>query len=245
MNIFNRVVLVLILLAKISLAVLLLVFPYQALQTAITVLEGLHEYLVQAQGAFLWYVVVVGAGLILFLALLYMELRRPRKKSALIRTASGGKARIGVDSIQQSLEYRIEELPGIRDVRPRIISYGKDVRVLVDLHTSPTVNVPTVVQQIVDLAQEIVEAQLGLKIRGKVEINVAHEPFPRGTLAPGVSSAPAAEPRADRALVQAPPPPAPVSAPPLDPKIVPAENEFDLRPGDLGMPDKPPKPSDG
>ncbi len=189
MNAFNRIVVIVLLLLLAALAVALLLTPYELVRIALTNLEAFQELLLYAENLYLWYVGVLAAFLVLLLVLLYLEIRRTRKKSALIRSEGGGRARIGVDSVMHSLEYRIDELPGIRDVRPHIISRGKDVRVIVDLRTSPTVNVPDVAQQIVDLAHEIVEGQLGVKIRGRVEINVSHEPFPRGTLAPGAASA--------------------------------------------------------
>ncbi len=187
MNTFNRIVMIILLLVLAAVTVALLLAPYEAVRIAITSLEALQEFLLYSEGLYLWYVGILAAFLVVLLVLLYLELRRTRQKTVLIRAEGAGKVRIGVDSVMHSLEYRIDELPGIRDVRPRIISRGKDVQVIIDLRTSPTVNIPQVTQQIVDLAHEIVEEQLGVKIRGKVEINVAHEPFPRGTLAPGVA----------------------------------------------------------
>jgi hypothetical protein len=263
MNAFNKVVIIALLLLFAALTVALLLAPYEVVRISVTNLEALQEFLLYAEDLYLWYVAVLAAFLVLLLVLLYLEIRRTRKKSVLIRSESGGRARIGVDSVVHSLEYRIDELPGIRDVRPRIVSTGKDVRVIVDLRTSPTVNVPNVTQQIVDLAHEIVEGQLGVKIRGKVEVNVAHEPFPRGTLAPGAAQAqwsepaaparreepqaakPAAQPRpepvrprVETTLTEMPPvtgwvEPTIERKSPVDLDTPGAEDEFDLKPQDL------------
>lgn len=200
MNAFNRVAFVIIVLLLMAAAVLLLVFPLQTLQTAVASLETLEENLIQRENFFLFYVIVLVAVLILLLFLLFLELRPRRKKSVRIRTEGAGQVQIGVDSVTQSLAYRIDELPGVRDVRPHLMSRGRDVRVRIDLRTSPTVNVPSVTEQIVDLAHDIIEGQLGVKIRGKVVVNVAHEPFPRGTLPPaaGRPEAEEAEPAKER-----------------------------------------------
>jgi hypothetical protein len=259
MNTFNRVVIIILLLLFAALAVALLLTPYELIRIATTNLEALQEFLLYSEGIYIWYVGILAAFLVLLLVVLYLEIRRTRKKSVLISAESGGKARIGVDSVMHSLEYRIDELPGIRDVRPRIISRGRDVRVIVDLRTSPTVNVPEVTQQIVDLAHEIVEGQLGVRIRGKVEVNVAHEPFPRGTLAPGAAQtqwrepAPARreEPQPARSTGEPEPQPEPSSsegAQPtqwVKPEVVEEprsaleesdiEQEFDLEPRDADL----------
>jgi len=134
-----------------------------------------------------YYLGGVGAAALILLVLLILEIRKTRKKAVRIRTEGNGRARIGVDSVMQSLAYRIDELPGVRDAKPRVTSRGNDVDIAIDLHTSPTVNVPGVTAQIVNLAHEIIETQLGVKIHGKVQVNVAHEPFPRGTMAPAAA----------------------------------------------------------
>ncbi len=193
MNTFNRVAFTVILLAFIALAIVLLLFPTQSLNFAIDNLMLLRDNLIVGTEVFIWYMIALGLFLILCLILLYIELRPSREDTVEIRTEEGGNARIGVDSVEQSLANRIDELPGVRDVRPEVISRGSDARVIVNARTSPTVNVPEVTQQIVDLVREILQDQLGVKLRGDVEVNIFHEPFPRGTLAPGTTGRPVGE----------------------------------------------------
>jgi hypothetical protein len=265
MNTFNRVAFIVILLAFVALAVTLLVFPIQALSWTIDNLQSLRDSAVVQDETFLWYMGALALFLLLCLTLLYLELRPSRKDTVLIQTEGGGKAHIGVDSVEQTLANRIDELPGVRDVRARVLSRGPDARVIVNLRTSPTVNIPEVTQQVVLLVREILEDQMGVKIRGDVEVNVSHEPFPRGTLAPGASGRPvpdreqaprpAEEPRPTeerrpRRAERAPAPPRweeerpvererwPDEAPPpapVPPQAIVAEDEFDLEPEDLGQ----------
>ncbi|MGC9361112.1 MAG: hypothetical protein ACP5G7_12220, partial [Anaerolineae bacterium] len=61
---------------------------------------------------------------------------------------------------------------------------GNSVKVQLDLDTSPSVNIGLLTDQIVDMVHDIVEGQLGLKIAGKVRVNVHHEPYPKGTMPP-------------------------------------------------------------
>lgn len=185
MNVFNRIVMVLLILGLLGLAVSLLINPQSVLQIGVDTLTRAQESIVFTDANWnVYYRVGMGIVALVLLILLLLEIRRTHKKSVRIKTEGNGKARIGVESVTQSLAYRIDELPGVRDAKPHITSRGKDVSVAIDLHTSPTVNVPTVTGDIVKLAHEIIETQLGVKIHGQVEVNVAHEPFPRGTMAP-------------------------------------------------------------
>lgn len=244
MNTFNRIVIVVLLLALMALVVGLLLAPFDLLRIGKLTLQALEDLLLYAPTFYPWYVGVLVALLVLFLVVFYLEIRKTRKRTVLIQSGSDGLAYIDVQSVVNSLAYRIDELPGVRDVRPRIISYGKNVKVIVDLHTSPTVNVPAITAQIVNLAHEIVESQLGVKIRGKVRVNVTHEPFPRGTLAPGALAPAAAETLPTSAAGPAQPveqPPAAAVSPSTE---TPSEEPtvattFDLQPEDFASAEPP------
>jgi hypothetical protein len=198
MNVLNRVVTVLLILALLALAVALLIMPTRTINAGEAVVDAIRQSALFASGAAADYALaIVGLVILILLILLVLELRSPNRKTVRIRTDANGKARIGVESVVQSLAYRIDELPGVRDAKPHVTSRGNDVSVSIDLHTSPSVNVPAITAQIVNLAHEIIETQLGVKIHDKIEVNVAHEPFPRGTMAPGPSTpAPGARPQA-------------------------------------------------
>ncbi|MBC7236858.1 MAG: hypothetical protein H5T69_13545 [Chloroflexi bacterium] len=122
------------------------------------------------------------------------------------------------------MEYRIDELPGVRSANTHIVSRGRDVDVAIDLDTSPSVNIPVLTDQIVNLAHEIVEKQLGVKIHGKVNIRVRHEPYPRGTMPTTVPLG--EEPIVPPGRVQAPAPalstPAPAASIRSEPRAMPS-----------------------
>lgn len=145
-----------------------------------------------------WFLLIGGAVLLLLLVLLLLELRKPRRKLVRIKTQEGGSARMDITSVAQSIENRVDELAGVRGVKTRITSRGKDVDVAVDLDTSPSVNIPALTDQIIGLTHDIVEGQLGIQIHGRPVINIKHEPYPRGTM-------PSGKPQPE--AVAAPPPP--------------------------------------
>jgi hypothetical protein len=214
-------VMVLLILGVLALAAVMIITPQSAMDIAAKGLKNAQESAVFSEASQnTYYIVGIAILALLLFILLILEVRKTRKKSVRIKTEGNGKARIGVDSVVQSLAYRIDELPGVRDAKARVTSRGNDVTVAVDLNTSPTVNVPSVTAQIVRLAHEIIETQLGVKIHGKVEVNVAHEPFPRGTMAPGAPT-PRQEPRPKADAMIPPAATSPRTAPTTGPESYP------------------------
>ena len=208
MNIFNRIVMILAIVLALLVATYVMVDPYGSVMLARDGLDA-FEQLIYQDHCYRFFLLVLGGLDLLLLVLLWLELRRGRRRTAHIRTKRGA-AELGIQSVAQSLEYRIDELAGVRKVRPHIVSHGRDVGIRVDLDTSPSVNIPVLTEQIANLCHDIVEGQLGLRIHGKVQINVKHEPYPRGTMPP---TAPLGEqpivtpPLPAREEVSPPPPP--------------------------------------
>ncbi len=220
MNVFNRIVMCILILLSLAAAVFLFATHVYGLETIGNAVNALRDALYADPMIFYAFLAATGLWAVLMIVLFILEVRRPRRKFVRIRTKSGGKAQLGVESVMQSLEYRIDELAGVRKVHPRIISHGRDVEVIVDLDTSPSVNVPVLTDQVVDLCHSIVEEQLGVKIRGKVVVNVRHEPYPRGTMPPTGPLGEAAI-ATTPTLTQARPRPAPTARPAPAPTVEP------------------------
>lgn len=182
MNVFNRIVMVLAILVALLVATYVMVDPYGAVMLTRDGLDVFEQLIYQDQ-FYNFFLLGLGGLDLLLLILLWLELRRGRRRTARIRTKRGA-AELGIQSVAQSLEYRIDELAGVRKVRTHIVSHGRDVSIRVDLDTSPSVNIPVLTDQIANLCHDIVEGQLGIRIHGKVQINVKHEPYPRGTMPP-------------------------------------------------------------
>lgn len=181
MNVFNRVLVILLVLILAVAAIGLALRPLEAVALGRGVLNSLEQGIFQDQ----FFLIFLGSNIaivVLALIILWLEIRSPRRKTVRVKTKGAGNAQLGVESVAQSLAYRVDEIAGVREVQPHIVSHGKDLEVALDIHTSPTVNIPVVSDQIVKLCHDIVEEQLGLKLHGKVRLNITHEPFPRGTM---------------------------------------------------------------
>jgi hypothetical protein len=181
MNVFNRIAMIILILGLLVGVAYFTVRPLSVIATVETNLSYFKEAIPTDQYFFMFLLTNVLLLLILVI-LLWMELRRPRYRTVRIKNTGAGDARLSVESVAQSLEYRVDELPGVRKVQPRVTSRGRDVDISLVLNTSPSVNVPELSAQIADLCREIVETQLGLRLHGKVAIKILHEPYPRGTM---------------------------------------------------------------
>lgn len=231
MNIFNRIVMILIVLFLVAVVAVVVAIPLTAADQVQAVSESFKTAILNQNDTFFFFSFLAAAGILLLLLfiLLWFELRRPARKTVQVKTQGASDAQLAIDSVAQSLEYRIDELAGVRKVRPRIISNGGSVEVNLDLDTSPSVNIPALTDQVVSMTQEIVGGQLGLKMRGKVHVNIHHEPYPRGTMPvnPPLAGAQAGAPvAAARPVERAGSAPAPVEAAANKP----ASSIFDAKP---------------
>jgi len=86
---------------------------------------------------------------------------------------------LSVASIGQSLEYFVNGLEGVIRVKPKIVSKGKAVDVILNVETRPDVNVLSKTNEICEVARDVVEGRLGLQLR-KIHANIKHAPYPRG-----------------------------------------------------------------
>ena len=231
MNVLNRILMVLAILLGLFVVLFVMIRPVDAVDLVRANLDYFAQGLFDDQFFFI-FLAATGALEFVLLVLFWLELRRPRRKTVRVKTKGGGTAQLGVQSVAQSLEYRIDELAGVRKVRPSITSRGRDIRVAIDLDTSPSVNIPVLTDQIMDLCHDIVERQLGVRIHGKVQINVRHEPYPRGTMPPKA-------PMGEKSIT---PPPAMMQPAAPEPVVAKATPE-EVEPAPLGEETSPEEPA--
>lgn len=175
MNLFNRIVMVLACLILLVLVGFVLIQPLDAIDMARSGL-AIFEQTVMNEQFYSIFLGVTSLILILLVIVLILELRHPRYRT--VRVKSKGNVQLDVSSVAQSLAYRIDELPGVRQVVPHVISHGNDIEVGLDLDTSPSVSVPELTDLVIKMCRDIAETQLGLKVRGKIKVNIRHEPYP-------------------------------------------------------------------
>jgi uncharacterized alkaline shock family protein YloU len=179
MNRFNRVVMVLFLLATIIVVTIVLVVPRPVIEVLQQWLWNLDANLALADPLVL---LVLGVALALLVdvicaVLIWLELRRRRPGAIRVQSVSGGEAELAVDSVARRLEHSISKLDGVVSIQPHVWGRRGGVEVEFDLETSPEVDVPTKTEEICQVAREAIEDKMGLKLN-RVKVNVKYTPYP-------------------------------------------------------------------
>ena len=184
MNVFNRVVMVVLLVVgMIILPVVLVLVPARPDIVTIIGQQGLMRLMaIGEQNQFLFIVGGASLAVLTFVVcglLLWLELRRPYGKAVRVQKVSGGEAKVTTDSIARRLEYNIDQLAEVISVKPKVMARGKGVHVQLNVETGPEINVPAKTEEISKVAREVIEERMGLKLAGKLEISIKHAPYPK------------------------------------------------------------------
>ncbi len=176
MNIVNRLITGLVLLAAILLAVAVIVLPRQiitALQQGLTTLgTALTSPLNYVLWALFWALVVVVAVL-----LLWLQIPRGPRHAVRIAHVKGGEATLSTEAIVQRLRQELSQVTQVQELTPKVTPSGSSVNVHLDLLTDPDVDVPSKTHEVLALARETVEKKMGLKA-GKISVQVRHGSLP-------------------------------------------------------------------
>lgn len=183
MNAFNRLIVILLLLLLIVVTAIVVIVPQGSFRLVATTFDWLRQgsgdYINSDRLLFAAGRVLAGGLIILAcLFLLWLELRRPRKKTIRAQKVAGGEAHIATSSIEQRLEYNIDQLPDVIKVSPRITGRSRGVDVDLMLETSPDIDVPMKTEEVLQVTREIIVERMGLKL-GKVQIKIKHIPYPK------------------------------------------------------------------
>jgi hypothetical protein len=184
MNVFNRLVVVLLLVLIILATAIVVIVPQETLRLIATTFEWLRQgaagYINSGDRLLFAGSRVLAGGTIVIacLILLWLELRRPRKKTIRTQKMAGGEARISIDSIERRLAYNIDQLPDVIKVDPRISGRSRGVDVDLVLETSPDVDIPMKTDEVLGVTREVIVERMGLKL-GKVQVQIKHAPYPK------------------------------------------------------------------
>lgn len=179
MNVFNRIVVVLLLLFSVPLLLLLIgavVFPAQSADVLSAMVGGLRNIPPVTR-----LLIVLASLLILFIdvALLWFELRQPASTQTVrIKQITGGEAEVFTDSIEGRLAYNIDQLADVIRVTPKVVARGKGVDILLDVETRPDIDVPAKTEEVMAVARQVVEDRMGLEL-ARIRVNIRHAPFPK------------------------------------------------------------------
>ncbi|MBN1315506.1 MAG: hypothetical protein JXA42_08560 [Anaerolineales bacterium] len=195
MNIFNRIVMVvLILLAGVFITGVCL-FPDDVILNISAISNWLDS--IRLNIALIDHLILIGIAFVLDLILviiLALELYKPGAKQVRIQKVEGGEATITVDSIKQRLAFYIDGLEDVVNVTPRVQIKKNQVEVEVEIKTSAVVNVPSKASEVVDIIKMIVVETMGLELRGEPRVKIRTGSFRYVPARPAPPSIPASAP---------------------------------------------------
>jgi hypothetical protein len=198
MNTFNRVVVILILLAIIIVMTVVLVVPRPMIEVVQRWLSNLDARLALVAQPLLLIVGVILALLVdvICAVLIWLEIRRVKPKAVRVQKVSGGVAELTVDSIARRVEYSVSQLADIISIKPNVVGKRGGVEVELDLEMTPDVDIPSKAEEICQVVKEVVEDKMGLRLR-KVRANIQHAPYAMG---PQVAPEPTPRPPEESAI---------------------------------------------
>jgi hypothetical protein len=183
MNVVNRLVMIVLILIIIVVVAVVAIVPMDSLKLGADFLNwlraGANDYRDANWPIFTAGQVIIGGALVLIcLFLLWLELRRPRKKTIKVQKVAGGEAHVTIDSISQRLAYNIDQLPDVIKVSPQITSRARGMDIVLVLETTPDIDIPMKTEEVLQVTREVVVERMGLKL-GKVQVQIKHAPYPR------------------------------------------------------------------
>jgi hypothetical protein len=181
MNLFNRIVAILLWLILMGACLVAAIAPLQTvdwLQGQLTLsaawLHALQEenptYFIVGQAAF-----GIGA-LLIFGTLIFFEFMTGRRRGVRIRTAERGLAELDTSSVARRLQWHLDQLAEVITVVPAVRSRGGSVDIRLEIETAPDIDIPMKTDEVVDVTRDIIEQDMGLRL-GKLDVHVRCAPF--------------------------------------------------------------------
>lgn len=171
MNIFNRILVCLILLVFIVSTLLVSLLPrvvIQSLRYALDVADLNLDPAAQLIGAVLGLACAVGAFL-----LLVAELRPAARQSVVVADSAAGTAELTTESVALRVKRVAESIAGVRDASPTIRSHGKSVSITLRLSTDSDIDLPLKSEEVMTAVRAETETKMGIPVKS-LRVTVKH-----------------------------------------------------------------------
>lgn len=180
MNLFNRILVVLLalvgLIVGVAVVALMLTLPEE-------VMAYFEAWIAYFRSGYLWQLTwagVAGGGILglVCLALLILEFSPQRRRLVQLAQVGGGVGMLTVDAVAQRVRHDVEALDQVKAARPRVTSRGQEVDIYLELRTDPAATISTKTEEVCQVVRQAVEQGLGVKLR-RLGVEVQHEPASR------------------------------------------------------------------
>lgn len=162
MNIFNKIVVVLILIFLVCFSIVSVVNVFAAYfkwsDLALRILNP--EYTMNKFAATLALLAI----LVISLFLILMEFYRKRAKVANISSSKTGSAMVTLETISGQIKNEVLKVEGLEDLKVKILPGAAGIIINMDARLNENVDIPGKMQEIIDRASNIVSDKLGIKV---------------------------------------------------------------------------------
>jgi len=181
MNLFNRIVAILLWLTLMGACLVAAIVPLQVvdwLQRQLTAAaDWLHALQADAPAYFIVGQAALGlSALLIFGTLIFFAVMTGRRRGVRIRTAEGGSAELDTNSVARRLQWHLDQLPEVITAVPAVRSRGGSVDIRLEIETAPDIDIPMKTDEVVDVTRDIIEQDMGLRL-GKLDVRVRCAPF--------------------------------------------------------------------
>jgi hypothetical protein len=209
MNVFNRSMMILVILVVFFVLTIGLFVPFESL----AVIEGVvgstlrtmnrirPEFLLSFRALLILSAILFD---VLLIGLLTLEIRGPARRTLRVAKVGGGEVSVTAESLVERIQYHVDQVADVIGVQVKVAPRGGGVDLDLNIQTGADVNVPEKAEQVLEVARQVVEDKMGLKLARKPRINIHAMPYP------GVVARPTAPPQSPRQPTP-PTPPAPSS----------------------------------
>lgn len=180
MSTINRVVIVVALLCLMALFTAVCVLPHIIFTNVGEWLTELGRYFNSVQPV--WRL-VLGILLslvfdIVILFLIFLEVRPGHRRFIRVQQVTGGMATISTESITQQVAYKLDPIPGVLKVSPKVNAKGDKVRAIVDVEVAAGSDVPDLATELMEAVNTVLADSLGLQVYGQPEVRIKVAPSP-------------------------------------------------------------------
>jgi len=200
-NAFNRIVMILIILVVFVILTIGLTVPVESLTVIKAVVDNTLRTLGRIRPEFILpfrALLILCAILfdVLLVGLVILEVRGPARRTIRVqKVGGGGVVDVTTEALAERLQYHLDQLADVISVKAQVTPRGGSVDLSLDVRTGADVNVPEKAEQVLEIARQVVEDKMGLKLARKPRVCIHAAPYPSVAARP-MSGAPVAPPRA-------------------------------------------------
>ncbi|MCL5264971.1 MAG: alkaline shock response membrane anchor protein AmaP [Chloroflexi bacterium] len=170
MNLFNRVVVVLLLLALSITSIVTAILPEQIIR----LIQETFAPLVITSFDRIVLIVTAAVVTIVALVLIYLEIKPAQLRGVRLTQVKGGKAELSTESIAGRIKQVTEVLPDVQRATPSVVSRGASVDVHVGIVATPGIDVSHKASEVVQVVRNLVETDMRIKL-GKLKVSIKYE----------------------------------------------------------------------